>query len=629
MRTRTKAAVAATCLLLAAAAFLLPRSRPAQRPAVSSVATRGPRVDWPEAKRFTYALSWTAKTGGEVAPGQDGKTNQSLSMESTAAGEIALERAGGSRSRAQVALSWTRLDKVSFGMQGQQAAGDLSQLSAALVGQTAFLEIDDRGRIGEISFPPEMSPSIRQILRSLALELRYTLPEVEANDWDAVERDSLGELSVRYRMGQKDLAREPIAYQLLDAVSGALAGKQELRGGAVISLDAANLPVSIEEATSAVYTKPTGTAPAVQSTWTFLLHRTGEGAARAGLAAAVVRARAQPLAAQVEDPDREHRRDLRLAEGMSLDRLALTFDRFENGTKVAHDFLMKAAAWLRVHPEDLPSMTAKFMTKDLTVKGRGLILDVLAETGNPGAQQTMRDALSSDAARARPQDFSILVQRFTFVIAPERGSIDFLQRELDAAKLASNVTAAQGTAVALGSAVRRLDGQNEHALAQQVNERLRQDLRQAGSPELRGALVAALGNAGRAEDVPDLIAVAGDDDVRVRSQVASALRTVDSKEARTGLFSLAVDQSAMVASTAFGSLQKQSLEDDDWQQLAGLARDGRTPSGSDSALVELVRTKGRARTEGREILTQLLKRNTSPDSDLPAIIKHLLEEKKG
>ena len=618
--------VAAVVVLLAVVAALMLRGGPASRPA--AVSQRGQRVRWPEGKRFTYSLVWHAKTGGEVSPGQDGKASQSLAFESEAEGEVALERAGGVPSRQAVAMTITRFDKFSFSMQGQDAKGDHGQVAAGLVGQTAFLEVDERGRIGEIGFPPEMNPQVRAILRSLALELRYTLPETDVAAWEALERDSLGEVWLRYRASQAELLREPVSYRELDAVHGALQGKQEVRGGAVLSLDGSGVPLAIDETVGASYSRVGAASPAVQSSWTFVLHRTGEGRAQ-GLAVAAARAQVQPLGAQVADPDREKRRDERMAEGMSYDALSLAFDRFETGTRPGHTFLAKASAWLRLHPEELPALVGKFKSKELTVKGRGLILDVLAETGNAGAQKAMRDALSSDAARAKPHDFSILVQRFTFVIAPGQESIDFLEKELSEAKHAQNVQAAQGAAVALGSAVRRLDGQLEHGQAAQLNERLRADLRDARTPELRGALVAALGNAGRPEDVKDLVAVAGDPDVRVRDQVASALRTVDSADARAGLLSLAADPSSAVSISALGSLQKQTLGDSDWEKLAGLARERKTPAAADPALVELVRAKGAARAVGREILVKLLERNQGADSDLPAIIRHLLEVKQG
>ncbi len=139
---------------------------------------------------------------------------------------------------------------------------------------------------------------------------------------------------------------------------------------------------------------------------------------------------------------------------------------------------------------------------------------------------------------------------------------------------AGDVESAQGAAVALGSVVRRLTIQNELGEANEVNERLRAELRAAQTPELRAALVAALGNAARKEDLTDIVALVSDSDAKVRDQVAGALRTVDSPEAREALFTLVADSSTGVANRALDALRSQSLGDSDWQALEQIAQQG-------------------------------------------------------
>lgn len=616
----------AVAVVLVAALFgiLMFRAPGPSRPGAR--AQRGPRVHWPLDKRYTYALSWRAKTSGEVAPAQDGTSSQSLGFESAIDGEIALERAG-----AKVALSWTRIDKLSLRMEGHDAAPEQEPIKKSIVGQPAFLDIDDRGRILAIAFPPQMNPSVAAILRSVSLELRYTLPESDVTEWEARERDPLGEVQVRYRSGLRQLARETVSYSQLDAVPGTLAnGTQELHGGGVIELDADGIPQSIEDTIGASFFRQGGTSPAIASSWSFTLHRTSEArGVTPGLALLAGKLQPQPIAGQVADPDREKRFDTRAAEGVTFDSLMLTFDRFENGAKHDRAFVVKAAAWLRLHPDQVPYMVAKFKSKDLTVRGRGLIMDVLAQTNTPVAQKAMRMALETPEARTKPKDFSTLVQRFTFVNAPDKESVEFLSREYFDDLHAGNVTAAQGSIVALGSLVRRLDDQLEHDQARAVNERIRAELHNARAPEIRAALVAALGNAARDEDVADLAQAASDDDVRVRDQVATALRSVDSPAARSALLTLAGDSTGAVAIHAMDSLQKQTLGDDDWRALASLAREGKTTGASDAAFVALVREKGPARQEGREILTKLLKRNQGGDNDLPVIIRSVLQSSQG
>ena len=88
-KTRVAAALGLCAAAVVVMMTLALRGGPAPRPAAGA-AESGPRVVWPEGRRYTYSVSWRAKTGGEIAPGTDGKNSQVLSMESTIDGEIGL-----------------------------------------------------------------------------------------------------------------------------------------------------------------------------------------------------------------------------------------------------------------------------------------------------------------------------------------------------------------------------------------------------------------------------------------------------------------------------------------------------------------------------------------------------------
>lgn len=600
MKRRIVAGTIVAILVVGAALLLKPRE---QRPPAAQSVSR--QVKWPDGKRLTYSVSWQAHTASQIAPDEGGVSSKALAMDSNVEGEIVLARSG-----ATLALAYTRFDKFAFSMQGNEAPADLEQVQKVLGGQPAFLEIDGQGRIVSVAFPEGMPPTVSSALRSLAIQLGYVLGE--GGEWTAQERNSLGEVRSRYRRQGRELSRQPEAMVSLEAIPGALEGKQEVHGGASIVVDEDGVPVSIDESVAVSYTRKAGQDPALKSSWTFTLHRTAEGVSDGRLERLAARAQAIPLSQPLQDPDRARRQDLRMSEGMSIESMLLAFDRFDGGAKHDRQFLVKAAAWLRLHPEDLPVLVAKF--KQVGDRGRGLILDVLAETGTPGAQKAMRDSLSIPLA---PKEFTSYVQRFSFVLAPDRQSLDFLT---------SKMRESTGAVVALGSASKRLRDQHDEAGAREVNERLRSELRSA-KPEMRYAVVAALGNAARAESVPDLLAYSSDSDVRVRYEVASALRGIETPEARSGLLSLAVDKSSAVSQSAFGSLKQHQLDDSDWRDLQRIAEEFKSPPAADAKLVELVREKGPTRTEGRAILTAMLKRNKSPDDDLPGIIRGLLAAK--
>ncbi len=620
---KRKAAVVSGVVLAAVLAgmFGARKSGGSARPAGEQVAARepGPRVKWP-AGRFAYSLSWTADTQGQVAESADqGPTL--LALRAAIEGEIALERVGGGERGARLALSYTRIDKYAFSMQGNDSRASAAELARALVGKTAYLDVDERGRIESISYAEDADNGQRIALRSLALELNYTLPEAAAESWTAEEEGSLGRARVQYQKGASTLLREPLRYTRLDAaVEPALAGAQELKGGAELALDGAGVPLSIDDSETVRYTRRGEGKPAVDATWSFKLRRTGVAPPGRQVARASA---AQPLGEPVADPGRRERMDRRMAEGVSLDTALSRVDAFAAGAKMPHDQLVKIGAWLRLHPEEMPRLVEKFEEPAMQRRGHEAVLDVLVACGSPQAQKAMREALSSDAAKAAPQELFGLVQRFSFLGAPDAESVRFLEESYAGARAAQNRTFAEGALVALGSTVRQNANRNP-ALASEANGRVLSELG-GGDLAMQRAALAALGNAAQPQNVSIIASYANDADGLTRTEAARALRSVDSPEARNALLQLAADPDALVAGSAFDSLTQQSLGDSDWRALDQLAQQQRTPVDADAELIDLVREKGATRSEAREILLALAPRNSSPDNNLQQVIRQLLD----
>src|SRR4051812_5838573 len=135
MNRRIVAGTIVAILVVGAALLLMPREQRA--PVAAQNASR--QVKWPDGKRLTYSVSWQAHTASQIAPDEGGTSSQALAMESNVEGEIALARTG-----ATLALSYTRFDKFSFSMQGNEAPADVEQVQKVLAGQPAFLEIDSQ-----------------------------------------------------------------------------------------------------------------------------------------------------------------------------------------------------------------------------------------------------------------------------------------------------------------------------------------------------------------------------------------------------------------------------------------------------------------------------------------------------
>jgi hypothetical protein len=441
-----------------------------------------------------------------------------------------------------------------------------------------------------------------------------------------VERAAVGTARVQYRRDGEQLHRSLRAFESLDAVPDpALDGQQALSGGARLVLDEEGALESLTDQGDVRYTRRGATEPALAAGWSFTLERLRQER----FDAAALRARAQTpeqaFSQPVADAELGTRRDARLAQGLSVDSLLQDIHGFEAGQRPSHELLVKAGAFLRLHPEACVELVRRFQSPELSVKGRGLILDMLAQAGDGPAQAAIRSALETPAAQERPRDFSILAQRFTFVVAPEPESAEFLVRQLDRARGAGDVTSAQGAAVALGSTVRRLTELGQEDAARRYGARLRHELEYARDPGMQRGLLAALGNAARVEDVDAIRAHAGSNEPLVRDQVASSLRHLNTPAARETLLALATDAHATVAISVFSSLRTQTLEARDWATLARVVQSGKTPIAADAALLTLVREKREAAgPHGDAILAVLLARNGGGDNDLADVIRQML-----
>ena len=583
-------------------------------------APAGQRLRWNVGERTVYDVAWTTETTAAVAPPQAQGAPQSLELESRVEGEIAIEAISASAGETVLSVAYQTLGEFAFTMQGQDAVRDRAATVAALLGHRAFVRLAPTGEVRSIAFPPGTDAGTQNSLRALVMQLQLTLSGDQAPAWHADEAVGVGRMRFAYSDEGGLISRRPSELLALDAVPGILDGKQELDGEARYQLDGGAL-VAIDDREAWSYTRAGGSAPAVATRSSFTLRR--KQAVAFDRAAVAVPARGAPLGETVVDPDQERRLDVALARDMTLETMAFGVDHFEQGQRPAHDFVARAGAFLRLHPEQAAWLVERFSSAELTVRGRGMILDILAQAGDANAQAAMRTILETPAAQATRH--GLLLQRFTLLKAPAKESAGFLAATYRRAKEGGEIGAAQGAAVALGAVASRLRRGADAAEAQRAVEMLAGELRQATTPDMKRALVAALGNARDPGQVGLLRSLAADRDVEVRAEVAGALGSVVDDGARAELIGLCADPDSTVAMLSFASLGKQKLVADDWHTLADTARAGRTAASADAGFVKLVRQNLiAAGPDGRAILMALAERNVGPDNDLSGIIGELL-----
>jgi hypothetical protein len=289
--------------------------------------------------------------------------------------------------------------------------------------------------------------------------------------------------------------------------------------------------------------------------------------------------------------------------------------------------LTATAAFLRLHPEACDGIATQFLDPELGGRSRELMIGLLASAGTPAAQDGMRKALEVPESRADLGVYGRMIQRLGFVTAPTRESLTFALGLYDSPAIAGDADLRRVTGLTLGALAAHASGPTK-ALGDAIHARLVAEVKAATTPEAKVALVAAVGNAARASDVPLLRGVAKESEPSVRESVARALRGVDSPETRVALREMIADPSAEVARAAVRSYDARALESADMTELATLCTGGTLTPAADASLVSVVQGHMDANKEAsQQILEAVLARH--PEGKGAGQIRLLLRRLRG
>lgn len=604
----------ATALLLTGGVWLryATRSSGAQQVSVGSAM----QLRWPVGERAVFGVTWQSTTKGfsvRGRPAVDGKAGFE--------GDIAIEALGTKRGETTLALSIVSVAKLDADISGQ-AATNLDDMRQALVGPHALLTVSSRGEIKALKFETGTPVPTQAALRALAVQLHFMLPAAGEDTWETSEPVPMGTMRQRYARDGQRLVRHAVAFERLEGRPETLDGAHVLHGEAIVDLADARL-TSIHDNQRWSYTPRGDAEPFVTTEFTFKAVRKTIGFADLAALARIDTGDFVTIDKPPTDSDLAHRRDTRLAEGVTVSSILMLVDAQARGAKLDGQAAVKAAAYLRLHPEAAKPLVEKFADGSTDSAGRAFVLDLLTQAGDAPAQEAMRTALGR--VQLPSSERGLLVQRFSFLTSPTPESVRFVEEEYTRAKARGSRGTAQGAATALGALAQHLDANGDPALANATNARLQAELQTTQDPAILAAVVAGLGNAKRADNVPLLARVAGHSDSRVRSYAADALRSVDAPEARRALMGLTTDVDPTVSSLAFASLHSQTLDQADWRDLATRVTSGKTNRAADASLVGLLRVrKDEAGDEAIAILRVLAERNGGGDNDLTTMIRELM-----
>ena len=562
-----------------------PSASASVRPATSAARSVAmPRIAWRPGERLVFAIDWRSSNAVKLGD------TRSMALDLEIAGELSITVLAGSGGAQMLAVRFARIDRARVTLDGRALYPDDRAAAADLLGKRAVVELADDGGMRRLALDADPSGLFRHVMRAALVELDIVAPTATADaEWSAAQRGPSGLARVDYRVVDDDtLLRRRGAYDVIEIVPPRVASdetaprEQRLDSHAVIRADG-SLRSLVDQETLAVVDDGV-TIAKTQSR--FALDR---------LRIETATAEPAPLASAWQDIG-----EARASEGLSRRLLAQRVDGLSiarmrtdvllfagSGLVVEQSrWVWRASGLLLEQAEACDELASLFESPALDTAARGLVLDLLASAGHARAQAAMRRALQS---KALDDEAAIdLVQRFSFLAAPEDATIDAVLAKHDDARARNENALASATIYTLGALLGNLRARHAATPHPRAHALLRSSLATSGAKGSRRAALAALGNAGFPDDAQAIRAHAADDDEQVRSQVAWSLRKLDGAATRATLLALADDPLSAVQTSALRVLAQLALGDDDLARLAELASGRRLTKAAALPLVDLL-----------------------------------------
>jgi hypothetical protein len=526
-----------------------------------------------------YDVAWSGSQKGRIAgDGALATTTVDMALALDARVESA------SADEATLVLSFSRVDKHALHTLSADVFPTHEAAVAALVGPQARVRMGSNGTFRDVAFEPSVPDIFVNTLQWMIGQSGLSLDG--SGSWEATERGPFGESNVHYTQDGPNITRARTKYTRFDAFANTpdanvtkLDGKSvvTLRGGHIDSLetnesvDVAGANGQVELAAHVHFdVRFRGMEPASQA-----LRPSAFGPATpAGQPVVGRETRAQLL-------------EQRIA-GMTRARLLSDVRLMGNsGTMPSHtEWLWRATGLLEQDPSLAKDLARLALSAEATDKARALILDLFASVGHAEAQAAMRAILTSPQMAKSPSRPG-LIQRVSFLSAPEPATVKMVWDGFREAKVAGARDLMTASAHALASASRKLGSNGDDAAARRIVSDLRDEIASTSSTEARVGLLSALGNASGADIASIAKPFATGEDPDVREAAAGALRKTDTPEATALLLSLAADSDEAVQASAMASLRDRTLTAEHWSYLARLVEEGRVGPPLDGAVLNL------------------------------------------
>lgn len=485
--------------------------------------------------------SWRLSLSGhsELPPLQPAQPPMPSDLLTT--GQVRLRHYGLTGGMQKLGLSLARLDEATLTLFGAPAMQDRAALEAALTSGEAVLTMRPEGDLAGFDFTPGAHNVFKSFAQTVAGEL--ALPVREGPRWTVLDTTLRGRAEATYTRTAEGFSRVRTRYLKLNAFGAGLrdvtvAARTDftLTGGELTRVRSSE---SLEGFTA------DGTR--VVSTLELELVRETSAPLLASLPTALEPSKPGQL---VVPADAKQQMLAQRIDGLTPQGLMDGVATYVGASPQAMvRFLPKASGLLVAQPELCADVAARAKADGTPTKERVFALEVLAAAGTPEAQAAMRDVLDSPALRSDP-DRVERYQRLSLLRAPTRETVEFV----GAAWRAGTREEKQTLALVLGATAGQFSRGGGDATA--WVQALDQALRSSSDPQVRGSLVGALGNAGLASNVGEVLAVLRDPQEQVRADAVMALRKTPVPEARAAVVRALEDPSVAVRANAVELLRR-------------------------------------------------------------------------
>ena len=486
-------------------------------------------------------------------------------------GRLALRE--GTRGEVLLWLVDAALDGATLG--GRPVTGMDAVLSAAL-NQSVRLHYTPDGRFVGVDMPKTLPEAAQGVFQAIGATLQRGEPTSERT-----EETALGQVHASYTTVGADLARHRDKYA---SIHPSLPGIERATMAAVESETRFRLDPDGTLAGMAHDEHTVGRKADGASLVDDRAHLDLAWAGPAGTPPAVSSVR--PVAVGEIAPDANGDRATLVAavDGLTPDMLVdMLLHRGNTPAMPDHSqFLWRALSLLHLRPEVALRLAQVYAEMPPGTPGRGLVLDLLAQTDTLEAQETLVAVLGSDGARRDP-DYWVQFQRVGLARHPASELVEMV-RNTAVATGADGADKMRAPAYyALGAVAGNLarhaqpaDLDELQALAAPLFDALNtaetQDADDPAQAKVERIMaLRALGNAGLPETTEAVARSAKDPDSEVRRAAVAALRRVDTADGRAVLLRLTTDADPDVAGEAVRTLQDLTLDGDGYASLQALA----------------------------------------------------------